>query len=184
MRKRYKNDFYETPQKLTQTLLSHYPFIEGEILEPCAGNNAIASYLIEQGYKVRATDLVQGKDNDATQPQYWENLAKKPDWTVTNPPFNQAEKILEHSLNFSQLGVALLLRLSFLEPCKTRAELLKLSADNLATIIFINPRPKFRPDTKNGTDSVTVAWFVWWKEHSWKKLNLNCPFIFENSWNN
>ena len=76
----------------------------------------------------------------------------------------------------------MLLRLTFLEPCKNRAELLKTYADNLVAVIPVNPRPKFRKDTRS-TDSTTVAWFVWRHFHSWKALHINCPFIFEDSWN-
>ncbi len=183
MRKRHKNDFYETPRKLTKILFDNCPFIEGRIIEPCAGNYAISNYLKEKGYEVHATDIVQGDFKDATQTDYWKNEAKNFDWTITNPPFNQATTILEKALIFSRLGVAMLLRLTFLEPCKDRAILLQQYADNLITIIPVNPRPKFRKDIC-GSDSATVAWFVWQHSHSWKALHINCPFIFENSWNN
>lgn len=95
---------------------------------------------------------------------------------------NQAAKILEYALEFSHSGVAMLLRLTFLEPCKNRADLLKYYADNLVAIIPVNPRPKFRKDT-SGSDSSTVAWFEERKDWSWSKQNINCPFIFENQWN-
>ena len=180
--KRIDNDFYETPKKLTLSLLKHCPFIEGKVVEPCAGNSKISNCLIEEGYEVKATDIIQGVSYDATKLDYWKLIADNPDWTITNPPFNQASEILKYALDFSQLGVAMLLRLTFLEPCKSRAELLKFYADNLVAIIPVNPRPKFRKDTK-GSDSATVAWFVWRKDWSWKKLDINCPFIFENQWN-
>lgn len=179
--KRHKNDFYETPRKLTQILLKHCPFIEGRIVEPCAGNSAISNYLKEKGYQVYATDIVQGNFYNATQTDYWKKMAKTPDWTITNPPFNQATKILEKALDSSRLGVAMLLRLTFLEPCKERAILLQKYADNLVAVIPVNPRPRFRKDTR-GSDSTTVAWFVWQHSHSWKALCINCPFIFENHW--
>lgn len=174
-------DFYETPRKITQVLLKHNPTIQGNVLEPCCGQGAISSYLINQGFDVSATDIKHGCEYDATQLNYWKKLSVKPDWIITNPPFTDAPEILKYSLEHSRVGVAMLLRLSFLEPCKNRAKLLQNYGDNLMQIIPLNPRVKFNPEDK-GTDNVTVAWFVWNKNFSWKQIAVRCPFKFENNW--
>jgi hypothetical protein len=54
--------------------------------------------------------------------------------------------------------MAMLLRLSYLEPCENRASWLVEHPP--AKLIVFNPRPRFRADT-GGTDSVTSAWFIW-----------------------
>jgi hypothetical protein len=53
----------------------------------------------------------------------------------------------------------MLLRSSYLEPCRDRRHLL---GDRINQIIYCNPRPKFRADTK-GSDSATVVFIVWHK---------------------
>ena len=172
-------DFYETPQKLTDILLRNQPAIRGDILECCAGEGAIAYHLVQQGFLVQQSDIKNGNCYDAASFEYWNNIAQPADWIVTNPPFSQAPIILSYSLKHAQTGVAMLLRLSFLEPCSNRSSLLKQYANNLVQVIPVNPRPKFRTDTK-GSDNVTVAWFVWNKNFSWKELGIKCPFKFEN----
>ena len=63
MKQRIKNDFYPTPDRLIRAYLSKYPSLLGEgntILEPCAGEGAIAQPLIDLGYKVEQTDIRNG----------------------------------------------------------------------------------------------------------------------------
>ncbi len=64
-------------------------------------------------------------------------------------------RIAQHALKSSR-DVALLLRLSFLEPAKTRRWLVNAPVSDL---IIFNPRPQFRAE--RGSDSVTTAWFIW-----------------------
>lgn len=132
--------------------------------------------------EIQATDLSQGSRFDATKASYWKNTAFKADWIVTNPPFKEAITILDYSYSHANKGVAMLLRITFLEPTVNRSAFLKNHSDNLVRLIPVNPRPKFRADTKS-TDSTTVAWFVWNKHFSWQKLGVKSPFQFEINWN-
>ncbi|MBL1176930.1 MAG: hypothetical protein FWK01_17885 [Pantanalinema sp. GBBB05] len=75
----------------------------------------------------------------------------------------------------------MLLRISFLEPCRDRAEWMAKNADQLRYVIPVNPRPQFRADIKGG-DSFTVAWFVWVKDWSWETQGIDCPFKFITDW--
>lgn len=84
------------------------------------------------------------------------------DWVITNPPFSKAHKIVPLAYKYTQTGIAMLLRLSYLEPCSNRAQWLQQHRHNLSNLIVFSPRPKFRSDT-SGSDSVTVPWFVWRK---------------------
>lgn len=160
MKQRIKNDFYPTPDRLIRAYLSKYPSLLGEgntILEPCAGEGAIAQPLIDLGYKVEQTDIRNGVEFDATNPEYWQD--RSPDIIFTNPPFKVATPIIEHALDSAKKGVIMLLRASYLEPCKDRRNLLNRQ---ISQITFCNPRPKFRADTK-GSDSATVVFIVWLK---------------------
>lgn len=164
LRPRVKNDFYPTSQALTLQLLKRVN-IYGTILECCAGDGAIASLLPNcitndphpsNGYE---PDF----QLDATSPQSWQSW-NQVDWVITNPPFSLAPSILPLALLNAKVGVAALLRLSYLEPCANRGQWLQEYSDRLSNLIIFSPRPKFRKDTK-GVDSVTVAWFVWQHRH-------------------
>jgi hypothetical protein len=117
---------------------------------------------------------------DATLRESWEELTfleGTPEWTVTNPPFNVAHLILPLAYEYSSVGVAFLLRLSYFEPTANRGQWLIEHKDQMRYLIPHNPRIKYRDDRK-GSDSVTTAWFAWEKAWSWKKLGIECPFDF------
>ena len=156
-------DSYPTPGRLTQALLASV-LIEGVVLEPCAGAGRIVEVLqaspAVRGVLANDIDLDFGRGGyDATDPNagIWRHPV---DWVVTNPPFNQAMPILANAWDAAQEGVALLLRLSFLEPTNGRGAWLDAHAGYLSDlIVFGSPRPSFTGDGR--TDSATVAWMVW-----------------------
>jgi hypothetical protein len=90
---------------------------------------------------------------DATDPEFWTSL--KPDWVVSNPPFLCCHPIIVGAFSAARRGVAMLLRLSYLEPCKDRAGFLSQHPPSLIVL----PRISFTEDGK--CDSVTCAWMVW-----------------------
>jgi hypothetical protein len=168
MKTRIKHDFYPSPDKLIRAYLAKYPTLidrHSTILEPCAGEGAISKPLIELRYKVEETDIMDGEEFDASKAKYWEG--RSPDWIFTNPPFNLATPIIEHCLDRANIGVIMILRASYLEPCKDRRHLLN---DRISRITYCNPRPKFRADSK-GSDSTTVV-FIEWGKHSVNNVKL------------
>jgi hypothetical protein len=169
LKTRIKNDFYPTPDRLIRAYLSQNPnqiCRNDTILEPCVGEGAIANPLRELGYKVEGTDIVNGNQFDASKPEYW--VDRHPDWVFTNPPFNLATPIIEQALAHAQRGVIMLLRSSYLEPCRSRRHLL---GDHIDQITYCNPRPKFRADTK-GSDSATVV-FITWHKSALERCQIN-----------
>jgi hypothetical protein len=161
---RIRNDFYPTHKSLTHELLKRVE-ISGKILECCSGDGAIASLFLDcisndfhpsNGYE-------QNFRLDASDPESWKCWLPI-DWVVTNPPFSLAPSILPLALENARVGVAALLWLSYLEPCANRAQWLQECGDFLSNLIILNPRPKFRSDTR-GSDNVTVAWYVWQHGH-------------------
>jgi hypothetical protein len=168
-------DFYPTPGLLTWALLKSHGFVawhnQATVLEPCNGEGAISDVLKESGLfrLVDTADIDPAKVKpataigatsftmDATDPGAWSRMARY-DWIITNPPYNQAPAILPLALDNCRVGMAMLLRLSYLEPCDNRARWLQEHPP--AKLIVFNPRPRFRADT-GGTDSVTSAWFIW-----------------------
>ena len=190
-KQRHNNDAYYTHAGLVKALLDNVE-ISGTVCEPCAGEGHIAHQLIEHGLDVFSSDIDLDLDYpdcaaDATDLKFWQKDAGENDWTVTNPPYRQpdCQKIIENAWEFSKVGIAMLLRLTYLEPCALSSKDVinwtqrypdrELSWDDLngrapflksaplSHLLVFNPRPQFRTDTK-GTDNTTVAWFVWQKD--------------------
>ena len=190
---RVAHDYYPTPEAITQALLDHVD-IRGGIYEPCAGEGAIAKVLrsADTINFVLETDLVYRRNvawvADATLPEKWSKVDahmqyhhSSLDWVITNPPFSVAFAILRLAWKHVRVGVACLLRLSFLEPCRDRAQWLNDQADHMTLVMPVSPRPKFRRDTHK-SDSMTVAWCVWRKDFSWKALGMDSPFQYCWGW--
>ncbi len=161
---RRANDFYPTPESATEILLKHVP-LSGIIFEPCVGDHAIARVVKRRG-KLYTNDIDKTRDSwfqlDAAKSNSWEDhfAAIAADWVVTNPPFNVAAQIVPLAFEHAREGIAMLLRLSYLEPVENRGAWLN---EHPPTTLIVLPRISF---TGNGkTDNVTVAWMVWSK--SW-----------------
>lgn len=169
---RRKNDFYETNAYAVIELLRQVP-IRGVLFECCAGKGAISLPLREYfpTYPILTNDkdvsLPAGHHFDASKSENWERFVfpnETIDWTITNPPFSTAFKILVNAYDHSKLGVAFLLRLSFLEPTYQRQDWLD---EHPPDKLIVLPRFSFTGDGK--TDSVTCAWMVWDKASPWSQ---------------
>jgi hypothetical protein len=165
---RRRLDQYFTPESATRALLATHPNISGHILEPCAGPGQMASVLAGVGH-TETNDIDPGfgcwYSDDATKPAFWQSVPR-PDWVVSNPPFECCVPIIVGALEAARRGVAMLLRLSFLEPCKERADLLSIRPPSLIVL----PRISFTGDGK--TDNVTCAWMIWdfWAKSTYVKV--------------
>jgi hypothetical protein len=167
-RTRVANDFYPTPEKLITAWLKENQILmslNDRIFDGCAGEGVFQQVLEKGGYtNVFSSDITQpapegyGSIADVTDEDYWEFLdqTRGVDWFITNPPYTLATTILRLALKYARRGVILLLRSSYIEPCKDRRDVL-LTLDETT---IVNPRPRFRSDTK-GSDSSTVGFFVW-----------------------
>ena len=165
-------DNYPTPGRLTQPLLEKVP-VTGVVLEPCAGAGQIADVLrgsrgIECVFVNDINPAYSAQTYDAADPgsSLWRVATGWVDWVVTNPPYKLAMPILANAWGAARVGVAFLLRLSFLEPTNGRAAWLQEHEEELSDVlVFGGPRPSFTDDGR--TDSATVAWMVWrrnWRE--------------------
>lgn len=174
---RRHNDFYETSAYAVTELIRNVR-LDGDVLfECCVGTGAISKPLsiCFPDKKIFTNDidkmLPASQHFDAANPANWANYTlpapnETIDWTITNPPFNSAFKILINAYDNSTKGVAFLLRLSFLEPTYERQHWL---SDHPPNKLIVLPRFSFTGDGK--TDSVTCAWMVWEKSMPWKKDN-------------
>lgn len=158
-------DRYYTPAPLVSVLAARGVCFEREglshvgsrVLEPCAGRAlSIASALERWGHEVTTADV------DLAAPVDLHVDATGFDFkpvrsVVSNPPFNVAADVIRNALPRAR-WVAMLLRLTFLEPVPGRADLLQRGPAQLLVL----PRTSFyRGSGKKKTDSVTCAWMVW-----------------------
>ena len=179
---RIKNDAYYTPLPIYKWLSDKLQLTEQRIFDPCCGNSHATALTFGKDNHVVENDIVPPTENsdrycfDATEgwDQYLEaqdfygesedGIDWAIDWVITNPPYKRgmSEAIIEQSLIYASTGVAMLLRLSWLEPTRNRVKLLTNSSPRmtLLAVYTVSPRPKFDPN-QNGNDSVTVAWFIW-----------------------
>lgn len=174
---RIKNDAYYTPLPIYKWLSDKLQLTEQRIFDPCCGNSHATALTFGKDNHVVENDIVPLAENrdrycfDATEnwdlylPKYYLSAI---DWVITNPPYKRgmSESIIQQSLIHANTGVAMLLRLSWLEPTRNRVKLLTNSNParsrcmELLAVYPISPRPKFDP-SKPGNDSMTVAWFIW-----------------------
>lgn len=164
---RRKHDQYDTEAFATETLLACASDIVGQrpagrtIIEPCAGEHRITNVLKAKAPWIRVfTNDLHPRMHvdahlDATYAPCWSQFPEC-EWVVTNPPFKDAFTILQQARSHASEGVAMLLRLTFLEPTEERGEWLSFNPPDQVIVL---PRQSFTEDGK--TDSVTCAWMIW-----------------------
>lgn len=154
---RRPNDWYPTPAWATEILLT-VTGITGTVLEPCVGAGHIANVLRRREIDVMTNDLDPRFPADFHMDALSADFAHRfrPDWVISNPPFVIADRLVPRCLEMAEWGVAMLLRLSWLEPTRARSYLLE---HNPPTSLVILPRISFTGDGQ--VDNVTTAWFVW-----------------------
>lgn len=174
-------DQYPTPEWQTKALLRRVP-ITGTVLEPCSGDRYLSKVIARTIERPVITNDIDPKYDanhhlDATLPFLWSAVGNV-DWVVTNPPFNVAMEILQRSYECARLGVAFLLRLSFLEPTEeskrgdvTYPERSEWLAAHPPAKLIVLPRWKYNAESK-GTDSCTTAWMVW---HTGREFHYTKP---------
>ena len=158
-------DYYETPPHYAAALLDTIGSLTGcTVYEPCVGYRHIAGYLTD-ARQLLTNDLDPGhpasSHEDARTAAAWPagEDEERFDWTITNPPFSDALPILRHALRCSR-NVAFLVRLSFLEPTRTREV---FWCQHPPTGLIVLPRYSFRLNDlgRRQTDSVTCCWLIY-----------------------
>ena len=155
MTKRRDLDFYETPAYYVETLIKRAGILPtSRVFEPCAGDGAIAWHF-EGRCWTNDIDFRRNTNYHFDAADEWPVLDPGWGWIISNPPFKQALPIVERAVERAA-NIAMLLRISFLEPTKQREQfLLKRPPSG---IIYL-PRHSF---TGNGkSDMSTVAWMLW-----------------------
>ena len=162
------NDYYPTPEWAIRRFIEKAGgcLKSGTWLEPCAGDGAViracrasgitsdfvAIELQERFRKgLEATpSVVETHISDYLE---YEHTGPKMQVCITNPPYNLAQKMIQHALTQAE-QVCMLLRLNFLAS-EVRVEWMQ---KNVPDIYVIPNRPSFRG---KGSDACEYGWFVW-----------------------
>jgi len=180
--KRQKEDFYATNPQSVRDLLDSCDFIEGShFYEPCVGQGHIAEVIKE--YFPHATvvgsDLVdRGYPNtivaDFVNRSLFDDGGEIPtttDWIITNPPYKYAREFIDRSLSIATKGVAMFLKIQFLEG-QSRKAWFKKNPPKYVYVFSARQQPmrdglEKNPDTgKEWSNTMCFAWFVWIKGFS------------------
>ena len=155
------NDYYATEPKAVELLLQKEKF-SSIILEPSCGEGHISRVLLDNGYTVKSSDLI---DRGFGEVKDFFEVDEFCGDIITNPPYKVALDFVKHSLDIIHEGskVAMFLKLQFLEG-KARKEFYK---ENPPKKIYVaSGRLNC---AKNGkfeefkSSAVAYAWFMWEK---------------------
>lgn len=167
---RNRLDAYFTPPELTTALVRRLRKTPGwapkEILtvaEPCAGDGWITHVLTAGGYSVISGDVDPERGTHYRGVNFLGGRAlevyRGVDAIITNPPYTGVAHYVRRALEITP-RVAMLLRLSFLEPCDSRPGAARVDLLEKLGRVIVLPRVSFIHG-KGGTDSTTCAWFLW-----------------------
>lgn len=161
-----QHDYYATEPKAVELLLEHERF-DHYIWEPACGEGHISKVLIDHGYNVLSTDLIDrgfgiGRiDFLAITPE--ENKFGVPRDIITNPPYKYAKEFVEHALDISMDGVkvAMFLKLTFLEGQSRR----KLFRERPPRTVYVSSARLQcgKNGDFSGQSMVAYAWYIWEK---------------------
>ena len=155
---RKPNDFYNTPQSLTDHLLRVEKFNKKlTICEPATGKNAIADVL-RRHWK---TDLVTSYDLETDFFQDQNDY----DYIITNPPFSKTTDFILHAKKRVKKKFCLLLPLNYLHGKQRYEEVYTDKKYGLSKVhiltrsLLLNDGP-IRPDGKAKGGILVFAWYV------------------------
>jgi hypothetical protein len=160
-------DFFPTPPWATRALFRHVlPAIGADTIkivwEPACGEGHMAEPIAEfASGQVIASDLFDYGYGQAPIDFLYDEPLVRPDWIITNPPFNLASKFSLRALNLANEGVAMFCRTSWIEGGE-RFE--KLFRDQPPALFcpFVERvsicKGRWDPDASNAT---AYAWFIW-----------------------
>jgi hypothetical protein len=158
-------DFFPTPPWATRAFVAHValPVLEvlrnDLILEPACGEGHMAVPLREEFVFVEARDVHPygfGQVQDFLGGDEW----AQPDWTFTNPPFNQAVAFARKAIALSGRGCALLVRTQWLHTIERYELFREFPPFVIAYYVERVPmhRGRWEPEGDTATDYCWVCW--------------------------
>jgi len=128
----YKSDDeIMTPEYLAEALVNHFK-PSGKILEPCKGTGNFLKFLPKG---TLWCEISEGKN--------FFDFNEKVDWIITNPPWSQIRKFLQHSLEISK-NVCFLFTINHLWT-KARIKDIKKAGFGIREIVLFDTPDNFPP---------------------------------------
>ena len=154
-------DFYTIPKGIVHELIKNSN-VRSSVLLPYDPLGILKDHLEQEGITVERNE----EEENILDPQWWAGHRHEHDWVVASTMglSQYSELITEYGRQVATKGLAILDRLSFIEPVTKRRDF--LLTYKLSNMIVLNPRPRFRAigSTK---DSVTSCWFVFQRADLW-----------------
>lgn len=164
-------DFFPTPPWATRALCERLTQIDylrptDTVWEPTCGAGHMARAIAEYAVVERASDIVdRGHDGMiiedflAVAPppgRQW-----RPDWVITNPPFNLAEEFITRALAVATQGVAIMVRTQFLEGVGRYKRLFSTSPPELVLQYVERVPINSGHVRRKNTTATSYCWLVW-----------------------
>ncbi|GAB6013595.1 class I SAM-dependent methyltransferase [Viscerimonas tarda] len=166
---REKDDYYATFPTAIDTLLTHVEIPKDIKIWECAcGEGHLSKRLIEKGYEVYSTDIINRNFGEVANFFDCTEKLESGIWILTNPPYKYAMEFVLHALELLQEGdcCIMFLKLLFLEGQERYHKLFRPYPPK-AVYVF----SKRISCAKNGeffrkeyqSSAVAYCWYVWQK---------------------
>jgi len=171
---RVENDFYATNPKSVEDLFKNHEINGYSVWEPAAGQGHISNVLKNHFPEVYSSDLIDRGCGFYEVDFLSYNGDKKVDWVITNPPFKYSREFIEKGLEVSNKGVAMFLKVQFLEGIG-RKQFLKDSplkyvyVFSKRQVIFRNGQ-ELNEKGKPWANTMCFCWFVWEKDYTGESI--------------
>lgn len=151
-------DFYSTPRSLVKVLLNNNYFDpKASYLEPCMGDEAIASVLREHAQDVTAFDLYKGEVK-----QDFLTYNKQHDYIITNFPFSIWDECVAHGKKLARRKLVTVGRLNYLACTGRYKSGIWKGLSSIQTFCrMVDYRGSMREDGHFHVGGLVTAWFVW-----------------------
>lgn len=175
------DDFYETPEHMTQVLLKHVEIPNNVYLwESSCGLGAISRFLpaertlntdlIDRGFGISGIDFLKVEKSPFNE---------SPFWIITNPPYNIADDYIRKGLQLGAEKIIVLLRFAYC--CGARKS--DLIDNHLEKVLLFTERtpmyPYYMPKLSTFNQSKeNHAWFIFGDKKNCR-LKENCCFEVE-----
>lgn len=161
---REENDFYATDPKALEMLLDLEKF-SPTIWECACGEGHLSKVLIDRGYKVISSDLIdRGYGKGGVD--FLKSTKTFEGDIVTNPPYKYAQEFIEHALDIVTEGhkVVMFLKVQFLEG-KARRKMFDKHPPKKIYVSSSRLRCAMNGDFERyaKSNAVAYAWFIWEK---------------------
>ena len=168
---REQDDFYATSPKAIDALLEYEDIcLPHEIWEPSCGTGCLSKRLIEHGFTVLSSDLVdRGFGKGGVNFFEEDHMPENVNCILTNPPYKFATQYVTHALSLLHEGgvLCLFLKTTFAEGQDRYRKIFAITPPRVilqcTERILCAPNADF---SKTQSSAVSYAWWVW--EKGWK----------------